>query len=89
MEGRSGRHHCYSRISPAISDPSLIPEYDSEDSEDSEDGRQQGHCGPSSLIEEVAHLRKIMEKFNHEMERNRSEGKALRFMNNDFVNDKN
>lgn len=74
MEGRSGRHHhcCYSRISPAISDPSLIPEYDSEDSEDSEDGRQQGHCGPSAPpIEEVAHLRKIMEKFNHEMERNR------------------
>lgn len=75
MEGRGGRHHhCYSRISPALSDPSLIPEYDSEDSEDSEDDRQQGHCGPSAPpIEEVAHLRKIMEKFNHEMERNRSE----------------
>lgn len=73
MEGRNGRHHhCYSRLSPALSDPSIIPQSDSEDSEDSEDGHQQSLCGPSvPPVEEVSHLRKIMDKFNLEMERNK------------------
>ena len=79
MEGRTRtHHHCYSRLTPAISDPSIINESDSEDSEDSDGGRQQSHCGPSPPpplppVEEVSHLRKIMDKFNLEMERNKSE----------------
>lgn len=72
VDGRSSRHHhCYSHHSSALSDPSIIPESDSEDSEDSEDGHQQSHCGPTPPVEEVSHLRKIMDKFNHEMERNK------------------
>ncbi|XP_045127736.1 LON peptidase N-terminal domain and RING finger protein 1-like [Portunus trituberculatus] len=74
MEGRNNcHHHSYSCLSPAHSDPSIIPESDSgEDSEDSEDGHQQSHCGPSAPpVEEVSHLRKIMDKFNLEMERNK------------------
>lgn len=74
IDGRSSRHHhCYSHHSSALSDTSIIPESDSEDSEDSEDGHQQSHCGPTPPVEEVSHLRKIMDRFNHEMERNKSE----------------
>lgn len=72
-EGRGSRHHrCYSRMSPALSDPSILPESDSEDSEDSDDGRKRHPSGGSALpVEEVPLLRKIIDKFNHEMERNK------------------
>ncbi|KAG7155078.1 LON peptidase N-terminal domain and RING finger protein 3-like, partial [Homarus americanus] len=73
VDGRGGRnHHCYSRLSPSLSDPSIPPESDSEDSEDSEDIRQRHPSGATAMpIEEVPHLRNIMDKFFHEMERSK------------------
>ncbi|XP_069949998.1 LON peptidase N-terminal domain and RING finger protein 3 isoform X2 [Cherax quadricarinatus] len=65
MDGRSS-HHCHSYFpSPTCSVP---PE---SDSEDSEDGRQQYLSGTSALPEKVPHLRKVLEKFKHEMEKNK------------------
>ncbi|KAG0728071.1 LON peptidase N-terminal domain and RING finger protein 3 [Chionoecetes opilio] len=91
IEARSSRHlHCYSRLA----DPPLIPVPDSgtSDSEDSEDGRKQSHCGAAAHpVEEVSLLRKIMDKFNHEIERNKKssagyvrEADPLNYDKNDF-----
>lgn len=70
-------HNCFSRLNPALSDPTIQPELssdDSDDSEDSENSQRQRH--PSGVtcvpVEEVPLLRKLMDKFNHEMDRKTS-----------------
>lgn len=74
VEGRVSRHHkSFSRLlTPTLSDPTIPPASDSEDSEDSEDGRRRHPSGTTAItIEEVPQLRKIMDRFQHEIERRR------------------
>lgn len=73
LEGRGNCLNGYKRLSPALSDPSIPPESDSEDSEDSEDGRRNPPSGVAARpVEEEMQLRKLMDKYRHEMERSRS-----------------
>lgn len=72
LEGRGNCLNGYKRLSPALSDPSIPPESDSEDSEDSEDGRRNPPSGIAARpVEEEMQLRKLMDKYRHEMERSR------------------
>lgn len=73
LEGRGNCLNGYNRLSPALSDPSIPPESDSEDSEDSEDGRRKHPSGVAARpVEEEMQLRKLMDKYRHEIERSRS-----------------
>lgn len=72
-------HHHFPRLSPALSGPSIQPELSSEDSDDSEDSVNNQHqrrpSGVTSVpvVEEVPLLRKLIDKFDYEMEKKRSE----------------
>lgn len=81
LEGRGNCLNGYQRLSPALSDPSIPPESDSEDSEDSEDGhRKHTQAGVAARpVEEEVLLRKLMDKYRHEMERSRSKPPPLLF----------